>query len=53
MDGKKYLKAEVKLMRKKVAARSGGWHSFWFGFVLGLTRLTFWEAMATVMVVNE
>jgi hypothetical protein len=52
VDGKKYLRADVKLMRKRVLVRTNGWRSFWFGFVLGLTRLNFWEAMATIIVVD-
>jgi len=52
MDGKRYLRADVELRKRRVLVRSNGWRSFWFGFVLGLTRLTFWEAMANIMVVD-
>lgn len=53
MDGKRYLKADVELRKRRVPARASGWQSFFMGLVLGMTRLTFWEAMAAMMVVNE
>jgi len=52
MDGKRYLKADLELRKRRVPARASGWQSFFMGLVLGMTRLTFWEAMAAMMVVN-
>ena len=52
MEGKRYLKADVELKKRRVPARASGWQSFFMGLVLGMTRLTFWEAMAAMMVVN-
>ncbi len=49
MNDKKYLRADVELRKRKVPAHASGWQSFFMGLVLGMTRLTFWESMAVLM----
>jgi hypothetical protein len=53
VNGKRYLMADVELRRRRVQAHTSGWQSFFMGLVLGMTRLTFWESMAVLMLFNR